>query len=239
LRRSPNPRLDRAHLQGAAQLVDHQGGQRLALDILGDDEQRLARARHLLQQGQQLLHVRQLLLVNQDEGVFQLHFHALGVGDEVGREVAAVELHALDHVERGLHRLGFLDGDHAFLAHLLHGLGQQLADGLVAVGADGSHLGDVLLALGRLGGLLERVDDLLHRAVDAPLEFHRAVASGNHLGALAEDGLGQHGGGGGAVAGHVGGLGRDFAHHLRAHVLELVFQLDFLGHGHAILGDGG
>ena len=39
------------------------------------------------------------------------HLHALGVGHEVGREVAAVELHALDHVERGLHALGLFDGD--------------------------------------------------------------------------------------------------------------------------------
>ena len=29
----------------------------------------------------------------------------------------------------------------------------------------------------------------------------------------------------------------DFAHHLRAHVLELVGELDFLGDGDAVLGD--
>src|SRR6516164_6154815 len=29
----------------------------------------------------------------------------------------------------------------------------------------------------------------------------------------------------------------NLAHHLRAHVLELVFQLDLLGGGHAVLGD--
>jgi len=29
----------------------------------------------------------------------------------------------------------------------------------------------------------------------------------------------------------------DFAQHLRAHILELVLQLDFLGDGHAVLGD--
>ena len=51
--------------------------------------------------------------------------------------------------------------------------------------------------------------------------------------------LGQHGRGGGAVAGRVIGLGGDFAHHLRAHVLELVGQFDFLGHGHAVLGGAG
>ncbi len=35
-------RLDRADLKDAAQLVDDQRGQRLALDVLGDDEQRPA-----------------------------------------------------------------------------------------------------------------------------------------------------------------------------------------------------
>ncbi len=33
------------------------------------------------------------------------------------------------------------------------------------------------------------------------------------------------------------GLLRDFAHHLRAHILELVFELDLLGDGDAVLGD--
>src|ERR1700736_3229383 len=50
---------------------------------------------------------------------------------------------------------------------------------------------------------------------------------------------GQHGRGGGAVAGCIGRLGGDFAHHLRAHVLELVLKLDFLGDGDAVLGDAG
>ena len=49
----------------------------------------------------------------------------------------------------------------------------------------------------------------------------------------------QDGGGGGAVAGDVGGLGGDFLHHLGAHVLVGVFELDFLGDGDAVLGDGG
>ena len=56
---------------------------------------------------------------------------------------------------------------------------------------------------------------------------------------LVEDGLGQDGGGGGAVAGDVAGLGGHFADHAGAHVLVDVFQVDFLGHGHAVLGDGG
>src|SRR5690606_30276039 len=48
---------------------------------------------------------------------------------------------------------------------------------------------------------------------------------------------GQNRRGRGAVAGDVVGLRRDFADHLRAHVLELVLKLDLLGDGDAVLGD--
>ena len=37
-----------------------------------------------------------LLVGDQDVGILDLGVHAVGVGDEVGRDVAAVELHALD-----------------------------------------------------------------------------------------------------------------------------------------------
>ena len=75
--------------------------------------------------------------------------------------------------------------------------------------------------------------------VDAALQVHRVHAGGDVLHAFVHDRLGQHGGGGGAVTGDVGGLGSDFLDHLRAHVLELVLQLDFLGDRDAVLGDGG
>src|SRR5512146_485643 len=39
------------------------------------------------------------------------------------------------------------------------------------------------------------------------------------------------------VAGVVRRLRSDFAHHLRAHVLEVVLELDLLGDGDAVLGD--
>src|SRR5216110_957579 len=47
---------------------------------------------------------------------------------------------------------------------------------------------------------------------------------------LAQAIIREHGGGRRAVAGLVGGVGRDFLHHLRAHVLELVLELDLLRH---------
>src|SRR5207247_9921471 len=108
-----------------------------------------------------------------------------------------------------------------------------------AIGRDGADLGDLGGGGVRLGALLEILDDGVDRDVDAALEVHRVHAGGNRLGAFAHDRLRQHGGSGGAVAGGVVGLGGDFAQHLRAHVLELVLELDFLGDGDAVLGDAG
>ena len=83
--------------------------------------------------------------------------HLLGVGDEIGREIAAVELHALDDLDLGVERLGLLDRDHAFIADLLHRLGDHLADLGVAVRRDGADLGD-----------FRRRADLLRRASRCP-----------------------------------------------------------------------
>src|SRR5712664_3469268 len=232
-------RLHRGGVERAAQLVDHQGGQRLTLDFLGDDEQGLSGPRHLLEQREEVLHRRDLLLVDEDVRVLQHHFHPLRIGHEVGREGTAVELHALDHFQRGLPARGLLDRDHALLADLLHRLADDLPDGGVAVGRDGADLGDLLRVLGGLGELLQLGHHGFDRLVDAALDLHGVVARGDQLRAFAEDGLGKHGRGGGAVAGHVGGPGGDLLHHLRAHVLELVLQLDLLGHRHAVLRDGG
>ena len=84
---------------------------------------------------------------------------------------------------------------------------------------------------------LRSVDRLGDGQVDAALQVHRVHAGGDRLGAFLDDRLGEHGRGGGAVAGDVVGLRGDLAHHLRAHVLELVLELDLLGDGHAVLGD--
>src|SRR6478735_2294227 len=73
--------------------------------------------------------------------------------------------------------------------------------------------------------------------VDPALQVHRIDAGGDVLGALADDGLGQHGRGGGAVTRDVVGLRGHFAHHLGAHVLEAVGELDLLGDRHTVLGD--
>ena len=86
---------------------------------------------------------------------------------------------------------------------------------------------------------LSDADNGLDRRDDAALDGHRVGAGGDVLRAFAIDGLRQHGGRRRAVAGDVRGLARHFAHHLRAHVLERIRQVDFLGHRDAVLGDRG
>ena len=133
--------------------------------------------------------------------------------------------------------LRFLDGDDAVLADLVHRLGDDLADRLVVVRRDGADLRDHVAA-DRLRHLLELGGDRLDGLLDAALDVHRVRAGDDVLRALAVDRLREHGRGRRAVAGHVRRLARDLAHHLRAHVLERVLQVDFLGDRHAVLGDG-
>ena len=86
--------------------------------------------------------------------------------------------------------------------------------------------------------LLDARHDRVGGQVDALLEQHGVGAGGDVPHALVDDGLGQHGGGGGAVTGDVVGLGGGFLEELRAHVLEGVVELDLLGDGDAVVGDG-
>ena len=92
-------RLDGGNLDDAADGVDHQGGQGFAFNVLGDDQQRRPALAAPSSSGQQVADVGDLLVVQQDEGLFQSRRLVLLVVDEVGREVAAVELHAFDDVE--------------------------------------------------------------------------------------------------------------------------------------------
>src|SRR5205823_6487187 len=196
--------LDGRDLQTTAQAVDDEGREGFTFDVLGDDDQRLAGLHHGLEQRQQFVQRGELLLVDQDVRVVHLNAHLVGVGDEVGRDVAAVELHAFDDIEFGLERLGFLNRDDALVADLFHGVGEELADFGVAVGGDGADLGDFLVRGDLLGVLDEVGDHGFHSQVDTALQVHRVHAGGNRLGAFTDDRSRKHGRGGGAVAGRIG-----------------------------------
>ena len=67
--------LDGGDLEGAAELVDHQRGEGFAFDVLGDDEQRLAGLGGLAEHRDEVAGGADLLLVDQDVGVFEHGFH--------------------------------------------------------------------------------------------------------------------------------------------------------------------
>src|SRR6266702_4187631 len=232
-------RLHRAGLEDAAQVVHDQRREGFVFDFLGDDKQRPSGLGHLLQERKQIADVGDLLVVQKNIGVLQ-HRHLLfGVVDEIGRQVASVELHALDYLELGLQALAVLDRDHAFLADLLHCIRDDLADLDVRIGGNGADLGDFLAGGAGLGDLLQLLDHRDDRLVDPAFQVHRVHAGSHELHAFLHDRLRQHRGCGGAVAGDIRRFRGDFLHHLRAHVLKLVLQLDFLGDRHAVLGHRG
>ena len=59
--------LDGKHLDRATQLVHDKGGERLAVDVLGNDQHWLADRHDLLERRQDVLDARDLLVADQDE----------------------------------------------------------------------------------------------------------------------------------------------------------------------------
>ena len=232
--------LHGTYLQLGAQTVHYQSRQCLALYILSNDEERTAALYGRFQDGQEILEVGNLLVIDEDIGILHDTLHLLGVSNEIGREITAVELHTLYHTDGGVAALGLLDGDDTVLADLLHGIGQELANLGVVVGTHSSHLLDLLVVVTHLLGLcLDVLHDSLDGLVDTALQIHGIGTGGDILQSLAYDGLSQYGSRGGTVAGIVTRLAGHALHELCTCILEGVCQFYFLGHGDTVLGDVG
>src|SRR5690606_22872152 len=136
--------LDGSGLQDATDVVHHQSGQGFAFDVFSDDQQRTAGLGNLFQNGQEVADIADFLVEDENERIFEdgnLFFRGV---DEVGRQVAAVELHAFHDVEFVVERLAVFNGDDAFFTDFVHRVGDDLADGGIAVGRDGANLGHFL-----------------------------------------------------------------------------------------------
>ena len=100
-------------------------------------------------------------------------------------------------------------------------------------------MGDILAA-GNLHGILgNRFYRCVNRFLNALFDNHGIGAGRDIFQPVADHDLREQSRGGGAVAGHVVGFGRDFLDKLRAHILKRVVQLDFLSNGHAVVCDQG
>src|SRR5690606_3697549 len=184
--------LGSSHFDDAAHVVDDQGSQRFAFDVFRDHRQRAAGLGNCLEHRAHVAEVGDLLVNQQDVGVLELGAHVVLIVDEVGRQVAAVKLHTLDHVQLVLETGALLNSNDAFLADLLHGFGNDRADLLVGVGGDGADLGN-RPGIGTGGGqAADLIDQCLDRLVDTALEVHRVHACSNGFQTLVEDGLGQY-----------------------------------------------
>ena len=120
--------FQRQTVQGAAQPVDHQYGQGFAVDVLADDHQALADLEDLLQERDQFGGGGDFLVGYEDIGVLDNGFHTFRVGDEVGADVAAVEVHAVDIFCLGLDPFALFDGDNALRTNLVQHVGQHVSD---------------------------------------------------------------------------------------------------------------
>ena len=114
--------------------------------------------RDVLEDGQEILHDADPLVVDEDERVLEDALHPLGIGHEVRREVAAIELHPLDDLDGGLGALRLLDRDDALAADLLDRVADELADRGVVVGGDRRDLNLLLPARDRARQLAHDVD---------------------------------------------------------------------------------
>jgi hypothetical protein len=213
--------------------------QGFAIDVLGDDHQRLALLHHRFEQGHEILDAADFLFEDQHVAILQDALHGLGVGHEVRRQIAPVELHAFDPLDLGRQAFPLVDRDHAVLAHLFHGVRQQIADLAVVVRGDRSDVGHRFLVFDLDGHLLHFLGQVLDRHFDALLHVDRVDARHDAPQALVENGFGQHRGGRRAVARHVAGLAGHFADHPGTHVLVDVLQVDLFRDRDAVLGHRG
>ena len=99
-------------------------------------------------------------------------------------------------------------------------------------------MGDFLGASDRLGNILEFVDNSFDSLVYAASDVHGLGAGDNVFETFVIDRLCVDSGRGRAVSGYGGRFGGDFLDHLRAHIFSGVFELNFLGYGDAVFGDG-
>src|ERR1700742_1604383 len=162
--------------EGAAELVDDQRREALALDVLGHDQERFAPLHHLLEHRQDVPHGADFLVGDEDVGVLQHRLHAVLVGDHVRRDIAFVELHSLGELQLHAEGLALLDIDDAVFADFLDRVGDHVAD-VVVTGGNRGDASDLVFA-GDLFAL--HLAEVLDDAVDSLLD---AAAQGQGVGA--------------------------------------------------------
>ena len=106
-------------LQSDLEPVDDERRKRFTIDVFRDDDERFLALVGHLQDGDQGSDVGDLLFREENQSILVLDLGAFGLIDEVRRDVAAIELHALDDFDLVVQSFAVLDRDHAVFANAL------------------------------------------------------------------------------------------------------------------------
>ena len=155
----------------------------------------------------------------------------------IRREVAAIKLHTLGILFFHREAAALFNGDDAVFANFVHHIGDKFAN-LAVSGGDRGDLSYFFACLDRFAHRLDFVDDGLNALLQTTAQDHRISARSQIPEALGNDGLCQHGRGGGTVTSHIICLGRDLFKQLRAHILKRVGQVDITSNGHTVISNG-
>ena len=154
----------------------------------------------------------------------------------VRRYIALVILHAFGHLKGGLEGLGFIDIDDSITADLIHCIRNDLAD-LFRSGRNGSDGLDVFRSLDFLRTLQQIFCNCLSCLIHTFAHQNRVGSLVYCLQTIGNHGLSQKSSSSRAVTCSLIGVICCFIDQLSTHVLELVFQFDFLCNGYPIIRD--
>ena len=174
--------------------------------------------------------------MQQNQRVFQLSRHFIGIGDEIRGQITTVKLHAFHNVQIAIQAFGFFNRDNAFIADLIHRFGNHRANFSFAIGRNRADLRNLFIGFHFFRPLFNICQSRCRRLFDTSFQIHRVHAGGNRFMAFSDNRLRQNRGGCGAVTGDIIGARSHFANHLSAHIFKLIFKLDFFGNRYTIFG---
>src|SRR3989344_1275419 len=147
------------------------------------------------------------------------------------------KLHPFHNLFGHFSGLRFFHRYHTVFADFIEHIGDEGAK-FAVIGGNGSDFFQISFSYNLLAFFQKR-----HHPIHGPIHtfFQNQWVSARIHGrkALRPDGLGQDGGGSSAIAGDIVGLGRNFFNQLRTDIFKSIFEFNFFGHGHAVLGDDG
>src|SRR6266699_1815413 len=184
--------FDGEHIQDPTQFVHHQRCQRFAIDVLSDNYNiAAALPGHLLEDGQDISNGTDLPICDQNIWIIKRIFHSLRTCDEVGRDIASVDLHSFHVVSLEVSTTRLFHGDNTVFPNFIHHFGDEMTN-LLICGRDGGNLRDLFLTLNGNGLGADIVDDRLCTLLDTTPDEHGIGSCREILHALYNDSLGQH-----------------------------------------------